>query len=65
MDCDSFAFVDALIWDDVPDLDEKRGMLKCVVDSKGNFCSRVLRELSNEEEYGIGLMRWNKIEDEM
>ena len=39
MDCDSFAFVDALIWDDVPDLDEKRGMLKCAVDSKGNFCS--------------------------
>jgi len=37
MDCDSFAFVDALIWDDVPDLDEKRGMLKCVVDSKGRL----------------------------
>jgi hypothetical protein len=29
--------VGVLIWDDVPDLDEKRGMLKCAVDTRETF----------------------------
>lgn len=41
MYCVSFAFEEFSPSDDVFDLYEKRGMLKCVVDNSGNFCSRV------------------------